>query len=220
MLIEFSQCNEIIKASHGAGVKKIFHVGAHTGEEALPYSAAHVEQVVWFEANHALLPQLDAYIGKFAMQQTIVPYALWDKDETLNFNITNNFQSSSFFDLQTHAMHYPEIVVTEKKQIQAFRLDKLIDMEPQYLPFTDFEFMNIDTQGAELAVLKGLGRHIDQPSIKGIYLEVNAEPLYKGIPLVDEIDGYLTEHDFCRIVTKWTQAGWGDAFYLKAVGER
>jgi FkbM family methyltransferase len=217
MLIEFSRCNEIIRACHGAGVKKIFHVGAHTGEEALPYSRDGVEQVIWFEANHTLLPQLDDYIGQFSMQQTIIPYALWDKDETLTFNVTNNFQSSSFFELETHATHYPDIVVTETKQIQAFRLDNLIEMEPGYLPFADFDFINIDTQGAELAVLKGLGRHIGQPSIKGIYLEVNAEPLYKGIPLVAEIDDYLGGHGYCRIVTKWTKAGWGDALYLKSV---
>jgi FkbM family methyltransferase len=219
MLIPFSQCNQIIKACHGVGVKKILHVGAHTGEEALPYSAEAVEKVIWFEANLDLLPALDQYIGKFDMQHTIIPYALWDKNETLNFNITNNRQSSSFFDLQTHATHYPEIVVNEKKKIEAYRLDTLIDRESSFMPFADFDFVNIDTQGAELAVLKGMGKHVRRPSIKGIYVEVNAEPLYKGIPLVPEIDDFLYESDFVRVVTRWTKAGWGDAFYLKARSE-
>ena len=220
MLIKFSKCNQIIKACHGTGVKKILHVGAHIGEEAAPYSAEAVEQVVWFEANKSLLPALTDNIKQYKMAQTIVPCALWDKNETLTFNVTNNFQSSSFFDLQTHARHYPEIVVTESKKIEAHRLDTLIESVPSYLPFTDFDFINIDTQGAELAVLKGMGNYLDETSIKGVYLEVNHEPLYKGIPLIPEIDDYLHDFGFLRIVTRWTKAGWGDAFYLRTIDER
>ena len=220
MLIEFSKCNRIIQACHGSGIESVLHVGAHTGEEAAQYSADGVKRVIWFEANKELLPALQDNIRNYAMEQTIVPCALWDKNETLNFNVTNNFQSSSFFDLQTHARHYPDIVVTSKKQVRAFRLESLIEAKPCRLPFTDFGFINIDTQGAELAVLKGMGRHLSEPSIKGIYLEVNHEPLYKGIPLIPDIDDYLYEFDFMRVVTRWTKAGWGDAFYLKTIDER
>jgi FkbM family methyltransferase len=219
MLIDFSRCKEIIRACHGAGVKSVLHVGAHTGEEALPYSAGGVEKILWVEANSALAPILKRNIAQYAMQQAIISCALWDKNEILTFHVTNNFQSSSFFELQTHATHYPDIVVTEEKQIQAFRLDALIDAEPSHVPFTDFDFVNIDTQGAELAVLKGMGRYIDQPSIKGIYLEVNREPLYKGIPLIAELDEFLAAADFHRIATAWTRAGWGDALYVKAITE-
>jgi len=217
MLIEFKQCNHIIKACHGVGVRKIFHVGAHTGEEAVTYSENGVERVVWFEANETLVPQLSRFIAQFPMEQIVIPYALWNQNEILTFKVTNNFQSSSFFDLQAHSVYYPGIVVTEEKQVQALRLDSLIELQPPGLPFSDFDFINIDTQGSELAVLQGLGQYILQPSIKGIYLEVNRESLYKDIPMIGKIDAYLAQCGFSRIITKWTREGWGDAFYLKNI---
>lgn len=217
MLIDFSQCNRLIEILHGIPVKKIYHIGAHVGEEASIYSDNKVEQVVWFEANESLLPALSKNISKYNMKQFIAPYALFDENKALKFNVTNNFQSSSIFELDKHAIYYPQIVVNEVKDIMAYRLDSLIEVEPCYLPWFDFDFINIDTQGAELAVLKGLGKYISQPSIKGIFLEVNSEPLYKGIPLISEIDAFLSRQSFYRILTKWTNDGWGDAFYIKSI---
>jgi FkbM family methyltransferase len=217
MLIDFARCNKLIEALHGKFVRKIFHVGAHVGEEAAIYAANGVDQVIWFEANEALLHSLNQNICGFDMNQFVVPYALFDETKTLKFNITNNYQSSSVFALGKHAEYYPQIVVNEVREVQAFRLDSLIEVKPSYLPWWDFDFINIDTQGAELAVLKGLGKYIDQVSIKGVFLEVNSEMLYEGIPLVPEIDGFLSEHGFIRVLTAWTKDGWGDALYLKAL---
>jgi hypothetical protein len=112
--------------------------------------------------------------------------------------------------LERHAKYYPNIKVIEQKQVMACRLDCLDN-----LAFYDFEFINIDTQGAELAILKGMGGLILSPSIKGIYLEVNKEALYKDIPLVDEIDEYLINYGFIRVLSKWTNEGWGDALYVQ-----
>lgn len=220
MLIEFSKCNSLIESLHGARVKKIFHVGAHIGEEAGVYAQNHVESVIWFEANTDLIPILNANISVYAMNQMIAPFALFNENKVLQFNITNNFQSSSFFDLEKHAEYYPQILVTGTKELQVFRLDSLIDVQPNCLPWHDFGFINIDTQGAELAVLQGLGKYIAMDSIKGIYLEVNSEPLYKDIPLVGEIDVFLDGFGFKRIITDWTDAGWGDALYVKIVDNK
>ena len=217
MLIDFSQCSKLIEILHGDSVKKVYHVGAHIGEEASIYEANGVEQVIWFEANDSLIPTLNWNIQKYNMNQLIIPYALFDENKTMKFNITNNMQSSSLFDLDKHLLYYPQITVSEVKMVQAYRLDALINVTPRYLPWSDFDFINIDTQGAELAVLKGLGSYIDQPSIKGIYIEVNFESLYKEIPLITEIDQFLLLHRFHRMITKSTKDGWGDALYLKDI---
>jgi hypothetical protein len=82
--------------------------------------------------------------------------------------------------------------------------------------FSDFEFINIDTQGAELAILKGMGKYLHQPSVKAIYLEINRQELYKEIPLVAEIDAFLQPYHFYRIKSKWTTEGWGDAIYIRS----
>lgn len=216
MLIEYKNCVELIRACHGMTPKKILHIGAHTGEEAGPYQVNGAEQVIWFEANESLIPALQAHLQTVPLNQQIIPAALWDSDTKLKFKITNNPQSSSFFDLEDHAKFYPQITVSEEREIQAYRLESLLDATPRQVMFSDFEFINIDTQGAELAILKGMGKYLSQPSVKAIYLEINRQELYKEIPLVDEIDAFLQPHHFYRIKSKWTTEGWGDAIYIRS----
>jgi FkbM family methyltransferase len=214
MYINYKTCSHLILNLHSIIPKKILHVGAHTGEEAIDYSTNGVEQVIWFEANEDIIPTLNLHLSKFKLKQQIIPLALWDKAENKNFKITNNQQSSSLYDLRSHKEHYPSIKVTEEKIIRTFRLDTLIDHE-NLLIFKDFDFINIDTQGAELNILKGMGSYLKSESIKGIYLEVNKEFLYEGIPLIGEIDSYLNDFGFSRLLTYWTSQGWGDALYIK-----
>ena len=206
MLINYKDCLNLI----GQDIKKILHIGAHTGEEAEIYSLNGATDIIWFEANDTLIPELQSHIDQFKINQQVCNIALWDKREELIFKVTNNFQSSSFYDLEDHAKYYPQIKVVEEKKLTACRLDSLIDLN-----FYDFEFINIDTQGAELAILRGMGDLILSQSIKGIYLEINQEALYKDIPLVDEIDAYLVMYGFVRVLTEWTNSGWGDALYVK-----
>jgi hypothetical protein len=217
MLIDFSVCSKLIEIAHGVKVEKIFHVGAHEGEEAIIYSQNMVSHVIWFEANFSLIDKLKRNLENFKMVQYIVPCALFDMDTTIDFHIANNGQSSSLYKLEKHAEYYPNILVDKSEKIKAYRLDTLIDSSERKLPWHDFQFINIDTQGAELSILKGLGSFIDMPSIKGIYLEINSEPLYRDIPLVAEIDSFLAIHGFFRVLTKWMPGhGWGDGFYLKS----
>ena len=203
-----------MKTCHGSSPTNVLHVGAHTGEEAKSYFDNGAQTVVWFEANDALIPELTKHVSQFDLKQQIVPLALWDKNETLIFKITNNNQSSSFFDLDKHSSYYPEITVTTEKEVNAYRFDNIVYKE-NLLICNNFDFINIDTQGAELAILKGMGDYLNSSSLKGIYLEINREFLYKNIPLVSEIDDYLRKFNFVRLISKWTKDGWGDAIYIK-----
>jgi FkbM family methyltransferase len=215
MLIDFKECAEIVKIIHGVEIENIYHIGAHEGQEAAAYSEQGAKKVIWFEANTDLIEVLNKNINKYHLDNQIIPYALWNENTELEFNITNFNQSSSFFELEMHAEYYPNIIVESKKRINAFRLDSLITIKDTFLKWHDFDFVNIDTQGAELAILQGFGDYLAADSLKAIYLEVNSEQLYKGIPTVDEIDSYLTQFNFFRCKTAWSNAGWGDAFYLK-----
>lgn len=215
MLIDFKECADIVKLIHGAPIEKIYHIGAHEGQEAEAYSAHGAKRVIWFEANTDLIELLRININKFPLDNQIIPYALWNENTELEFKITNHNQSSSFFELEKHAEYYPNITVESKKKINAFRLDSLIAIEENFLKWHDFDFINIDTQGAELAILQGLGSYLALDSLKAIYLEVNSEELYKGIPTVNEIDEYLAKFNFLRCKTAWSNAGWGDALYIK-----
>jgi ribonuclease I len=44
--------------------------------------------------------------------------------------------------------------------------------------------------------------------------------MYAGIPLVADLDEFLSRHGFRRVVTLWNPAGWGDALYVRPTGGR
>ncbi len=74
-------------------------------------------------------------------------------------------------------------------------------------------FLNVDLQGAELLALKGMGdllKHFDHA-----YIEVNERELYKGCPLVGEIDAFMAKAGFVRKETVMTKHFWGDALYQR-----
>ncbi len=53
-------------------------------------------------------------------------------------------------------------------------------------------------------------------SIDAVYTEINFEELYEGCPHVNEIDLFLNEFKFKRVLTKTPDhPSWGDALYLK-----
>jgi hypothetical protein len=49
---------------------------------------------------------------------------------------------------------------------------------------------------------------------KALYLEVNEKELYKNCALIGEIDTFLSQYHFKRVLTNMTQYGWGDALYI------
>jgi len=56
--------------------------------------------------------------------------------------------------------------------------------------------------------------------VRWIFTEVNRREMYAGIPLVAELDEFLSRQGFRRVVTLWYPAGWGDALYVRPTGRR
>ncbi len=77
--------------------------------------------------------------------------------------------------------------------------------------------MNFDIQGAEIKALKGAECVL--PFANALYMEVNVEELYKGCGLLPEMDAYLKERGFDRVLTRMIPKGWDDALYIRLVGE-
>ncbi len=77
-------------------------------------------------------------------------------------------------------------------------------------------FWNFDIQGAELKALQGA--EFILPFANALYLEVNVEELYKGCSLLPELDAYLADRGFQRVLTRIVQEGWGDALYVRISG--
>ena len=45
-------------------------------------------------------------------------------------------------------------------------------------------------------------------------LEVNQTEVYKGCGLISDIDTFLLQYNFKRVLTNITPYGWGDALYI------
>ena len=79
----------------------------------------------------------------------------------------------------------------------------------------DVNILCIDVQGYELNVLKGSKKSLN--NVEALVVEINRKELYEGCPHVSEIDNFLKDFNYVRIVTKWWRKTipWGDALYIK-----
>lgn len=194
-----------LKLFFGVNPNSVLHVGAHHAEEFRTYERTWSNETTytWIEANPELIPILSELLPK---SHRIIEAAVWSTERLTDFNIMNNSQASSILELKDHMRFYPDIAQSEKLIVQTKTLDKLFAE-------IKFDFINLDIQGAELEALKGFQEGLH--ATNWIYCEVNLIDLYKNGAHVEEIDEFLQDYGFERIVTKWTHARWGDALYVR-----
>jgi len=207
MLIPF----KTILAKYNIQPKGILHIGASTGQEAIDYHNAGIKDVVWIEAIpfvfQSLIKNIEKYPYNIAFNECI-----GDEDgEEVKFNISSHgAQSSSIFEFGTHKKAHPEVRFINSFKAVTKRVDTLF--KEHELEFENYDFLNIDLQGAELMALKG----IDLTKVNYAYLEVNKAELYVGCPLIEEIDTYMWLFGFERVETEWCgNTNWGDSLYIK-----
>lgn len=133
-----------------------------------------------------------------------------EDDKEVIFNISNNNQSSSVLELGSHLQKHPHVFYVAKMIERSVTVDTFF--KRNNLDASKCDFWNFDIQGAELIALKGATESIKHA--KAIYLEVNQEELYKNCGLITEIDTFLLQYSFKRVVTYMTEWGWGDALYI------
>jgi FkbM family methyltransferase len=186
--------------------KGILHIGAHECEEINVYER-YVERnnILWIEA----MPD-KVMLNKSRYNNILIEnVAVSDKEEQIKFNISNNGQSSSLLELGLHKKFHPHVHYIDFFVVNTKLLKSIL---PNYS--INFNFLNLDIQGAELKALKGMGdEYLNK--VDYIYTEVNSDYVYKDCALVTELDDYLSKFNFRRVETCWTPFKWGDAFYIK-----
>lgn len=197
-----------LHAKYDLKIKGVIHIGAYQAEELPAYLECDVPHIIWIEA----LPNLAEDLKRRFMEdstQRVINAAISDNTEEVSFMVTNNQASSSILEFGTHLKHHPR--VWEEKRIDV-TTQPMVDIIPVYnINMLEYNFLNIDIQGAELKALKGMGDYLDM--IDYLYLEVNEEEVYKGCALLPELDEFLK--DFKRVETDITRYNWGDAFYIR-----
>ena len=184
----------------------ILHVGAHVCEEIVLYEKyLDRSKILWVEGLPDKVEAIKNYFENILIEHAVVS----DKIENLKFYRSNNDQSSSIFNLGLHKQFHPNIHYVGHYDVVTTRLDSIL---PKYN--INYNFINLDIQGAELKALKGMESYLD--TIDYIYSEVNEDYVYEECNLITEIDEYLSKFNFKRVETEWAgECKWGDAFYIK-----
>lgn len=194
----------------GNKVKGIIHIGAHTAEELDYYLSNDYKKVIWIEANPARWSHLEDIVRKHS-EMKLGKFAASSRTGGRAFLKLSGI-SSSLLEMGSHKEKYPGSESTETAEVDLVSTDDWI--EDNIADRRDFNVLNIDVQGYELEVLKGLRKQLK--FISAIYTEINYEYLYKEGALVDEIDEFLTTYGFRRVATEAVKGmGWGEGLYIR-----
>lgn len=215
MLIDF----DYLRAKYKIKTPGVVHLGANTGQEAVAYAEQGIERVIWVEALQELIESLQRNIEPYPGQMAIKACLSDEDGKEVVFHVaSNNGASSSFLELGTHAQEHPTVKYVRHIRMETARFDSIMYEEGLD---TGFEgggwFLNVDLQGAELLALKGMGELLWK--FDYAYIEVNEKKLYRGCPLVADIDAYLGLYGLFGREVKMTGAGWGDKFYTRKGSE-
>jgi FkbM family methyltransferase len=191
---------------HGVTPSGVLHLGGHLGEERDAYRAASVGKVWWVEANPAKIPELTAHVAPDVVIEALVGE---HEGQPASLRIANNGQSSSVLPFGTHAREHRSVRMTGKRVRCVTRTVDLLAVEHGI----EADFLSLDLQGYELAALKGAVRFLG--GVRWVYCEVNDRELYRGCPMLTEIDEYLAAHGFERKALEMTRHHWGDALYVR-----
>lgn len=202
-----------ICATHRISPRGIIHAGAHEGTELPWYQSCGFQKILFIEANPAAFEKLRMNAGD-AAGVSVVNRAVTDKAGPVFLNVTNFDQSSSILALGTHLQHYPGVEAVQSVVVEGATLDAVL--EENRLDPTEFNFLTMDIQGAELLALRGAVATLGH--IQVIITEIHFENLYQGCAQIDDIDLLLESHGFDRVNTYSIHRAWGDAVYVKLRG--
>lgn len=173
-------------------VHGVVHVGANTGQERFFYKANRI-CVLWIEPIPDVFQKLAHNLQNFSDQKAL-NYLISDVDgQEIDFHITDNGgESSSIFQLEKHKLLWPEVNHAQTIKLLTSRLDTMIVREN--IDIGIYQALVIDTQGAELLVLKGAASIIQY--FKYIKLEVADFESYSGNCTLGEISNFMNQHHF------------------------
>jgi len=188
----------------------VIHVGGSIGQEHHLYDK-HGLSVVWIEALESAYQELTRVIEELP-NQVAFRRLITDHDNVdYPFHVSNNEGiSSSIYKPTGHKEIWPQVTFDETIQLKSTTLATFFEAEG--IDLTNFQALVLDTQGSELLVLKGLGGLITR--FKYIKTEAADFEAYEGSCLMDDIDCYLNEYGFRKIITKeMTKRTEGGNFY-------
>lgn len=168
-------------------------VGAHEGETTIRFAAAQPGLTVYaFEPNLAVASKVMGRLRNFI----VIPAAVSEKEGMAELKLSAYDASSSLLDMdQDVARNWVggdgRLDVVDRVQVPTMRLDSFMNR----MGIRHVEFLKIDTQGADLEVVRSAGDRL--ADIDRITLEVTkGAQLYQGAAGEEEVVAFMTSHGY------------------------
>lgn len=206
-------------------------VGARGGLKKNWAAAAEHLQVYGFEPDPGECARLTESTRGAPGRPILFNTALADHPGTIRLHITRDAGLSSIFEPNRPFIDaFPDpgrFDVTRVAEVAVETLDDVL----RGREVVDVDFLKVDTQGAELLVLRG-ARATVSGALFGIEVEVEFASIYKDQPLFADVDPYLRALGFELFDLRpvyWKRAAgrraggprgqlaWADALYLKSI---
>lgn len=203
MLLDF----ENLVREHHLDITGVLHIGAHLGEETKIYQQLGIKNVIWVEANPALID----YIETAVPDNNVIIHACMSDVANLRMmlNISNHDGlSSSLYEWGTHKDFAPDFVVVDRIEVATSTVDQMY--RTYSLP--ECNLLNIDVEGATLDVLRGALNNLYR--FDYLYLEVQTDNVWDGAPKLGEIEEFLDGFDLVTLGLVADQ-GWGDSLWVR-----
>lgn len=137
---------------------------------------------------------------KISKEKLVINKGLWSaKERKKIFILGNRLQSSSMYkpEKERFAIHdikkkdYVNYEITDSQEVDCDTLDNSL----KSLKMENLDYLKIDTQGAELEILKGMGKY--SPLL--IKLEAHVNSMYKNVPKWHKLLNHLFERNYMVI---------------------
>jgi FkbM family methyltransferase len=184
----------------------IFDIGSCEGEDSIRYARLFPSARIWaVEPLPSNVDRIKANIAGYGIDRIeVVALALSDSSGPATFYVSSGRpddapsdadwdfgnKSSSLLPPEGHLTAHPWVHFDKAIEVETDRLDALA----QRIGLTGIDYIHMDVQGAELFVLIGAGSLLD--SVRAIWTEVEAMPLYKGQPLKGEVEQFMKSRGF------------------------
>jgi FkbM family methyltransferase len=201
-------------------VTGVLHVGAHRGEEIYDYETMGVKQVIWVEPVPELFDEMETFLttAQCAVTSHAYEYAASNTDhEMVEFNLyygpdaaymRGNKGCSSLLKTSGRFESWSKGTV----QVETIKIDTLLDEND--FNSSDFQYLNMDVQGAELMVLQGAIKFLD--TVKYIATEATWDnPDYIDNTDYNELKSLLESKGFIETEIYRHAENWGDALFVK-----
>jgi FkbM family methyltransferase len=145
--------------------------------------------VIAFEPDPQECARLNAQ--QWPYRARFIPNALGEHDgESAVLNLCRDPACSSLLrpnaELCSQFEYGSAMDIVGRFPVTLSRLDTVCDVQP--------DMLKIDTQGTELAILRGAGKLLEH--VRGVELEVEFVPQYEGQPLFADVDDFMREQGF------------------------